>query len=176
MNTPYEYNELIQVLIGQIEDAINYTAAGNMPHISTQIVNTTYNLLFDMGVFPNECKEWKKQPASEQTWDNLKAAFIQAYQDLQESTATTRLTSYANNIIEKETEVLEGMIHLVKASTEDRNTIAKLTEQNNLLQQEVRHLQSKLAEILKHLAKITNDSNDNAEKKHKRKKILLLDM
>ena len=70
-------------------------------------------------------------------WNNLKAAFIQVYQDLQESTATTRLTSYTNNATEKKTEVLEVIIDLANASIEYRNTIAKLTKQNGLLQKEV---------------------------------------
>ena len=52
---------------------------------------------------------------------------------MQESTATTRLTGYTSNITEKETEVLEAITYLVNASTEDRNTIANLTEQNGLL-------------------------------------------
>ena len=60
MNTPYELNKLIKVLIDQIEDTINYAAAGNMLYISTQIVNTVYNLLFDTGVFSDEYKEWRK--------------------------------------------------------------------------------------------------------------------
>ena len=65
MNAPYDPNEPFEVLIDQIEDAIDYAAAGNMPYTPTQIVNTAYNLLFDTGVFADECKEWRKRPAAE---------------------------------------------------------------------------------------------------------------
>ena len=170
MNAPYDPNEPIEVLIDQIEDGIDYAAAGNMPCTPTQIVNTAHNLLFDAGVFADECKEWRKRPATEQTWDNLKTAFIQAHQDLQESNATAGSTGYANNVTEKETEVLEAMTHLANAATEDRNIIAKLTEQNGQLQQEVRNLQSKLVEVLEALAKVTPTANLGGGNKRTRKK------
>ena len=46
---------------------------------------------------------------------------------MQESIATARLTGYANNIKEKETEVLEAMIYWVNTSIEDRNNVSKCT-------------------------------------------------
>ena len=79
MNAPYNPNKPFEVLIDQIEDAIDYAAVGNMPYTPTQIVNAAYNLLFDTGVFADECKEWRKRLAAEQTWENLKTAFIQAH-------------------------------------------------------------------------------------------------
>ena len=60
MNAPYDPNKPFEVLIDQIEDAIDYAAAGNMPYTPTQIVNAAYNLLFDTGVFADEYKEWRK--------------------------------------------------------------------------------------------------------------------
>ena len=60
MNMPYDPNEPIEVLINQIEDGIDYAAVENMSYPPTQIINTAYNLLFDAGVFSDECKEWRK--------------------------------------------------------------------------------------------------------------------
>ena len=54
MNMLYDPNEPIEVLINQIEDSIDYAAAGNMPCTPTQIINTPCNLLFDAGVFSDE--------------------------------------------------------------------------------------------------------------------------
>ena len=54
---PCDPNEPIKVLINQIEDSIDYAAAGNMLYTPSKIINTACNLLFDARVFSDECKE-----------------------------------------------------------------------------------------------------------------------
>ena len=84
---------------------------------------------------------------------------------MQDSNATARSIGYANNATEQETEVLEAFTHLANAATEDRNIIAKLTDQNWQLQQEVRSLQNKLVEVLETLAKVTSNTNSGGTNK-----------
>jgi len=134
MNTAYDPNNPIEVLIDQIEDAINFAATGNVPYTPKQIVNVAYNLVFHTRVFNDEYKEWRKLPAVDQTWDQFETTFTQTHQDLQESSTTAASAGYANNVSDKESEALMAITHLANASTEDKNTIAKLTEMNAELQ------------------------------------------
>ena len=170
MNTAYDPNNPFKVLIDQIEDAINFAAAENIPYTPEQIVNVAYNLVFDTGVFNDECKEWRKLPAVDQTWDQFKTTFTQAHQDLQESLTIAASVGYANNVSDKESEALMAITHLANASTEDKNTIAKLTKMNTEFQQEVRMLQAKLVKVLETLANVKKDAVSEGGTKKRRNK------
>ena len=82
MSTAYDPNNSIVALIDQIEDAIDCTAAGNVLSVPEQIVNVAHNLVFDTGVLNDECKDWRKLLAPDQSWDKFKTTFYQAHQDL----------------------------------------------------------------------------------------------
>lgn len=76
MNKPYDPNKPFEVLIDQIEDAIEFAAAAKCPFTSKQIVTTAYNLVFDTGLFADGCKEWHRKPEEEQTWSAFKKLFV----------------------------------------------------------------------------------------------------
>ena len=82
MNEPYDTNQPFEVIIDQIEDAIHFVSVGEALYTPKQILNTAYKLVFDTRLFQDECKEWRKLPEIEQTWDKFKNKFIEAHQDL----------------------------------------------------------------------------------------------
>jgi len=151
MNQPYDPNQPIEILFDQIDDAVDFAAAGNVPYTNRQIVIAAYNLVFDTGVFGDECKEWRKLEPANKTWAQFKRMFTVAHQDLQESRATARTTGYANNATQ-EVEALEAITQLANATTADRSTIASLTQQVQRLQEENSNLQAKLVAALEKLA------------------------
>ena len=156
MNQPYDPNQPIEVLFDQIEDAIDFAAAGNTPFTNEQIVNSAYNLVFDTGMFTDECKEWRKKEATNKTWAEFKRKFTEAHQDLQESQATARSTGYAGyaNAVTQETEALEALAQLANATTVDCATITTLTQQVKELQDENKKLNAKLVETLEKLSQM----------------------
>ena len=54
----WDLNQPFEVLIDQIEDAIDYAAAGNTPYSKEQITNMAYNIVYRTGIFRDECKTW----------------------------------------------------------------------------------------------------------------------
>ena len=68
MKTPYDPNLPIEALFDQIEDAVEYAAAGKAPSSAAQVVNTVYNLIFQSGLYQDDCKLWKRRPEGEKTW------------------------------------------------------------------------------------------------------------
>ena len=75
----WDTNQPFKVLIDQIEDAIDYAAAGNTPYYKEQITNTAYNIVYHTGIFRDECKTWRKKYAPDQTWITFKAEFTLAH-------------------------------------------------------------------------------------------------
>lgn len=67
MNQQHNPNQPIEVLFDQIDDAIDYAAAGNTPFTNKQIVSTACNLVFDTGMHSDECEAWRKLPVANKT-------------------------------------------------------------------------------------------------------------
>ena len=81
MKQKYDPNQPIDILFKQIELAVEFAITGNAPFTATQIVNTAFLLLLGTGVYEDECKEWKRRPAAQQTWNNFKTDFMLAYRN-----------------------------------------------------------------------------------------------
>ena len=85
LKEPYDPNETIETLIDQVEDALEYAAVGKDPYTPRQIVNIAYTLLFNTGVYHDDCKTWRQKSIAEQTWEAFKTFFTKANQDLRAS-------------------------------------------------------------------------------------------
>ena len=60
MNTAWDPSLPIEVLFKQIQDATAFADCGGAAYTTAQIVNTVYTLVFNTGLFHDECKEWRK--------------------------------------------------------------------------------------------------------------------
>jgi hypothetical protein len=55
LNTPYDPNQLIKMLVQQIQDSLAFVVVGGQPYINAMIVNVAFTLVFSNGLFPNSC-------------------------------------------------------------------------------------------------------------------------
>ena len=78
----WDPNKPFEVLIDQIEDSIDYAAAGNTPYPKEQITNMAYNIIYRTGLFSNKYKAWRKKADLDQTWTTFKSEFTLAHQEL----------------------------------------------------------------------------------------------
>ena len=78
----WDPNQPFEVLIDQIEDAIDYAASRNTLYSKEQIMNMAYNIVYRTSIFSNECKAWRKKDAPDQTWTTFTAEFTLSHQDL----------------------------------------------------------------------------------------------
>jgi hypothetical protein len=74
-NTPWDPNTPLESLISQIETAVEYANASNQAYTPTQVVNTAFTLIFNTGIYLDECKRWNQRDAAGQTWQDLKTFF-----------------------------------------------------------------------------------------------------
>ena len=73
----------------QIENSVKYTAAGQTPYFPEQVVAVAYQLVFQTGLFLDNCKIWHRKEPADKTWTAFKVFFTNYHQEWRESQVTT---------------------------------------------------------------------------------------
>jgi hypothetical protein len=81
LNTPYDPNQPIKMLFQQIQDTRAFAVAGGQPYGAAMIVNVTYTLIFNMGLFPDACRAWQSRAIAVKTWSQFKLDFTTAHRE-----------------------------------------------------------------------------------------------
>jgi hypothetical protein len=84
----YDQNLPIETLFDQIENSVDYAAAGLTPYSPEQVVAIAYQLVFATGMFLDYCKTWKRRA-------NFKVYFSSAHRKFHKAkTVTAGATGY----------------------------------------------------------------------------------
>ena len=183
LKTPYDAGTPFETLIDQVEDAIEFAAAGKTPYSKKQIVNATHNLVFSTGVFDSYCKEWRQKDEVDKTWSNFKSFFHKAHQDLRLSQACSTVSSagyQANNVdltqsttdtlfdqaIQEEAGALEAIANLATASASDKSTMSILTATNATLTATNATLVKETSFLRKEIYALREAGSDAGHRKH----------
>jgi hypothetical protein len=167
----YDPNLPIESLFDQIENAVDFAAAGNTPYSPAQVVATAYQLIFATGMFLDDCKLWKRQPEAYKTWDHFKRDFTLSHREFRESNVTSAGAGYqtANSVYQQDT--VDAIANLATATAHDRQTVATLSATNSALTTELTSVNRKLVNALLEISKLhaanqTSPTNAPAEPKH----------
>lgn len=161
---PYDANQPIERLFDQIENAIDFAAAGNTPYSPAQVVATAYQTLFATGMFHDDCKTWKRQPETYKTWKQFKADFSLAHREFRETKQTSASAGYQsansarnhasdNAIYQQET--VDAIANLATATAHDRAAVASLTSTISKLTTELTATNAQLVTALMAVTKLT---------------------
>jgi hypothetical protein len=172
MKQPCDVNQPIEVMYQQIEDAIEFAAAGQTPYSPEQVLSIAYQLVFRTGIFADDCKIWKRKATAYKTWPQFKLDFAMAYQDYNEGLETSpRASGFQAEIRNKQHETIEAIANLATATAEDRKTVANLTETNATLTKDLAAANGKLISTLtlintltKQLAEARTGNNGNSNR------------
>ena len=159
----YDANFPIEALIDQVEGAVEYAAAGNTPYTPLQVVGIAYQLIFQSGLFNDDCKLWKRRDLADKTWTQFKTFFATAHQELRVSQATTTGAGYhaanhgnqhaANHFYRQET--VSAISNLATATASDHALVATLAVTNITLAAALTLSNSKLVTALQYVARLT---------------------
>ena len=69
---PYSTTVLIEVARRQIDDAVAYANAGSTPYSIKQVTDNAYQLVFNMGIFAADFREWNQRASDNKTLPHLK--------------------------------------------------------------------------------------------------------
>jgi hypothetical protein len=147
-NTPFEY------LVDQVEEAVEYADDGNQPFTAQQIINAAYTIVFNTGIFFEECKHWRLLPAVDKTWDRFKEHFTDAYHQHRLQQATMQGAGYhkANFLSDQHfpyEETAAALANLATATAADRQVMANLTNTIEALTKQLAASQAEIAELKK---------------------------
>ena len=147
-----------------------------------------FQLVYQTGLFVDDCKAWKCLPKQQKTWIGLKTFFAAAHKEWHKSQSTTTGAEFhsANLLQEEDTtqiyqqETVNAIANLATATASDRATVATLTATNRTLTSALTDCQLQLVEALQNVAKthyLPSRSQQKSQRKaiHHRKFALLLD-
>ena len=127
MKMPYDINFPIETLFDQIEDTIEFFAAGNAPYTPAQVVNVAYNVVFMTGMVNDDYKLWKSKPTAEKNWTQFKVYFAIAHEELVESNQTVQAAGFQANKAAVQRDTLNAIDNLANDTRADREPMAALT-------------------------------------------------
>ena len=166
MREQYDPNQPIESFIDQIEDSIALAAAANAPYSTAQILAIAYNTIFLTGMFPETCREWRRNP--NQTWVNFKMAITIAHQDYRDSQMTTNQAGYhsSNAAFELQQDTSIALANLATATAADRSAVASLTTTISSITLELAEANNKLSAARTEITALkielaTNKNNGN---------------
>jgi hypothetical protein len=128
---------------------MDYADAGDNAYTANQVVSNAYTLVFNTGMFPEACQDWRRLPGDEKTWATFKIDFAEAYRDFRLSQATNQSKGFhsANNAMDSfVTDTANAFANLATATASDRKLVANLAASNQTL---IAQLASKDADITK---------------------------
>jgi hypothetical protein len=79
LNTRYDHNQPIKNLFQKIQDDPAFAVTGGQPYEDVMIVNVSFTLVFNTGLFPDACRIWQSRPVADKTWMQFKIDFAVAH-------------------------------------------------------------------------------------------------
>jgi hypothetical protein len=137
MAAPFNFQDPIETLFKQIEDAVRYANSGMQPYIEAQYVNIAFLLILNTGAIPDACRDWQRRTPVNQTWADFRREFTRAQweQRIISSTAsgagfhTANVAEhYGPNSLPADRGFVTVMANLATAISDDRETVATLTK------------------------------------------------
>jgi uncharacterized protein (DUF433 family) len=155
INEPIDASQPIDVYFQQINDCIQYADDGKVAFTTDQILQTTYHAISTSGFYNNACKEWRKKPAADKTWQNFKRFFAAEHRDLQEQ---QKVNVSQNNFhgANAAIDLTTALDHLALAATTDQEIVAKLTHANDQLPNTITTLVEQVQKLLAINANLVN--------------------
>lgn len=160
INTPWDPNTPFETLIDQIEECAEFAEAGNQPYTAPQILNTAYTLVYNTGMFFEDCKLWNRKPDADKTWVNFKTHFLEAQRELRLQQQTTKQAGYqANlsyqqeNVEQQHRDTAEALANLATATSTDRQAFAALAVTNENLSQQLKEAMQEIKDLKALVAK-----------------------
>jgi hypothetical protein len=161
LKTAYDPNLPIETLFGQVEDAVDFAAAGNTPYSPVQVRATAYQLIYATGMFLDDCKVWKCQTTAYKTWEHFKRNFAVSHNEFREATVTSAGAGYqsASNVVYQH-DTVNAIANLATATAQDRQIVASLSATNSTLTLELTAVNNKLVTALLDITKLTKQLAD----------------
>ena len=135
-------------LIKLIEDGQDYAEDGGQPYTTKHLLCIAYTLVFQTGLYFEECKQWNNCLATEKTWANFKTQFHNAQRLLCDQLCTTKQAGFHSNHPNHKTttetpppaEYREPLINLASSAAADHELLTTLANSMTRINQHINQL------------------------------------
>ena len=131
MGEKWDPTTLFQTLVTKVQDIQELAKDGGSSIEEVDIIYVLYTLIYNTGVYYEECNKWSDKATGYKTWENFQTFFQDAQRkQLNKSQATTQITGYhvMNAMVPHESEdTNEAIINVALAVVSDKETIASQT-------------------------------------------------
>ena len=140
---------------------MDYASTGDTPYTPAQVVGISFQIVFQTGIFNDDCKLWRRQSADVKILTRFKKFFATAHQEWRESQTTTAGAVFrsanhayqsANHAYQNET--VKAIANLATSTASDRTSVAALTATNSTLTVDFTATHSYLLISLQDLSKL----------------------
>lgn len=171
MREPFDASKPIEELFEQIEEATDYADAAGAPYNNSQVLSRAYVLVHKTGEYNDACRDWRKKPTNEKTWETFKQDFTVAHRDMiANKSLQPNPYQQANAVMEQFQERTEAILEQVANSTVDTTTISTLTTQNETLQTQLANATSDLIsmkQLVESLCKEVNNLKEGSQRRRR---------
>jgi hypothetical protein len=161
--THYDPNQPIEALFQKIQDARAFVVAGGQPHGAVMIVNVTYTLIFNTGLFPDACRALQSRAIARKTWAQFKIDFATAHREFRLTNQTAQQSGFhsSNMMIEQgrdETmqDTIDAIAQLATETASDRGAVATLNTTNARLATQHEAAHALIAQLKNEIAALKN--------------------
>jgi hypothetical protein len=167
LNTPYDPNLPIETLFQQIQDARAFAVSGGQPYGAAMIVNVTYTLIFNTGLFPDACRAWQSRAIAgkhgRSSRSIFKIDFATAHREFRLTNQTAQQSGFhsTNMMIEQGRDesmqdTVDAIAQLATATASGRGTVATLTTTNAKLATQLEAAHTLIAQLKNKIASLKN--------------------
>jgi hypothetical protein len=125
------------------------------------LVNVSYTLVFNTGLFPDACCAWQSRAIAAKTWAHFKIDFATAHREFRLTNQTAQQSGFhiANMMIEQGRddsiqETADAIAQLATATASDWSTVATLTTTNAKLANQLEAAHALIAQLKSEIATI----------------------
>jgi hypothetical protein len=138
MQRPWDPNTPFKTLIKQIKDAMEVADAATQAFTDAQILTLAYTLVYNTGLYFDECKAWNAKSATDKTWDLFKIFFSHAQAKLRlQQQATSSRNGFSAYINDQENQTNETLANMSTAQAADRQAFCQLVTTNSELAEQL---------------------------------------
>ena len=170
LNEEWDPNQPIQTLFSRIKEIQTYAQAGNRTFTDQQIVDVAYTIIYNTGIYFDDCDTWLDTLPTNQTWTNFQTHFNTAHRKAKRKQRTTQSEGYhgANAAIETATTLqaeneaaTEALANMATAMSADRTTMSQLTKAITDLTTQLKDKNNEISSLKARLRGTTSNNSDS---------------
>ena len=124
LHEEWDPNQPFSVLVQRVQAVQEYANDGYRPISNNDIIDAIYTVIFNTGMYYDDCEKWSEKPTAQQSWTTFQAHFTEAQRKIRRrQKATSHQGGYnsANAVVNEQLgQANEALVNMATAAASDR--------------------------------------------------------